>query len=286
MGYAAMSHDVMNNNEMLDSEMLDSEMLDSKMHDSEMNNGNTILEIKGLRKTYDNGNGEKTVIENMDLSIKEREFVSILGPSGCGKTTLLRCIAGFEDFQGEIKVDGKVVKGPATDRIMVFQDFNQLFPWLTVEKNIQYALKLQGIKDKAELKRRSDEALAKVKLTGNEKNFPYQLSGGMKQRVAIAKALALNPKILLMDEPFAALEALTRTILQEELIQISENENCTFIFITHNIQEAIVLGTRVMVLQTGGEIVMDEINKIPRPIQPSSKGYGEMWDRFHDAFYK
>ena len=276
-----MSHDVMNNNE-----MLDSEMLDSKMHDSEMNNGNTILEIKGLRKTYDNGNGEKTVIENMDLSIKEREFVSILGPSGCGKTTLLRCIAGFEDFQGEIKVDGKVVKGPATDRIMVFQDFNQLFPWLTVEKNIQYALKLQGIKDKAELKRRSDEALAKVKLTGNEKNFPYQLSGGMKQRVAIAKALALNPKILLMDEPFAALDAMTRNILQEALIQIYENENCTFIFITHNIQEAIVLGTRVMVLQTGGEIVMDEINKIPRPIQPSSKGYGEMWDRFHDAFYK
>jgi len=245
-----------------------------------------ILEVTNLSKTYDNNTeNEKNVIKSLDLKVNRNEFVCILGPSGCGKTTLLRCIAGFEGFEGSIKVNGKETVEPDTERIMVFQDFNQLFPWLTVEKNIQYALKLKGIKDKKKLKQMSDEALAKVKLEGNEKLYPYQLSGGMKQRVAIAKALALNPTILLMDEPFAALDAMTRNVLQRELLDIYEKEDCTFIFITHNIQEALVLGSRVIVMKEGGNIVVDEENSIEKPVKPSSPGYGEMWNRMHEALY-
>ncbi|MBO5372742.1 MAG: ABC transporter ATP-binding protein [Lachnospiraceae bacterium] len=247
---------------------------------------NKILQINNLTMIYENNPEENAVIKNMNLTVDRNEFLCILGASGCGKTTLLRCIAGFEKYSGEIKVNGERKALPGTDRIMVFQDFNQLFPWKTVEKNIQYPLKKQGIKDKAKLKQLSDEALAKVKLTGYGHYYPYQLSGGMKQRVAIAKALALKPEIILMDEPFAALDAMTRNKLQSELLNISIEEDCTIIFITHNIQEAIVLGTRIMVLDKGGEIVIDEKNSIARPVSPASKGYGELWERLHSALYK
>ena len=247
---------------------------------------NNILQLKNVSKIYDNNSeNQKTVIRDFNLSVKKNEFISILGPSGCGKTTLLRCIAGFEDFDGEILVNGKNTTTPGTDRIMVFQDFNQLFPWLTVEKNIQHALKFQGIKDKNLLKEKSSEALEKVKLSGYEKYYPYQLSGGMKQRVAIAKAFALNPSIILMDEPFAALDAMTRNTLQQELLTLSEEEDCTILFITHNIQEAIALGTRILLLHPEGKIVVDEPNSIQRPVTPASEGYGQLWDRLHKALY-
>ncbi|MDO5154573.1 MAG: ABC transporter ATP-binding protein [Eubacteriales bacterium] len=245
----------------------------------------SILEIKGLNKKYDDNQAEHVVIENMNFELEEKEFLCILGPSGCGKTTLLRCIAGFEKYEGEIKVKGEVCKNPGTDRIMVFQDFNQLFPWKTVEQNIIYPLKLAGIKNKHELNEICDDVLSKVKLSDYNKYYPHQLSGGMKQRVAIAKALALKPEIILMDEPFAALDAMTRNNLQRELQIISEKENCTFIFITHNIQEAIVLGSRIMVMASGGKIVVDEKNQLQKPITPASVGYGEMWERMHDALY-
>ena len=245
----------------------------------------SILEIKGLTKKYDDNQAEQRVIENMDFALEEKEFLCILGPSGCGKTTLLRCIAGFEKYEGEIKVKGQVCTKPGTDRIMVFQDFNQLFPWKTVEQNIIYPLKLSGIKDKNKLDEICDDVLSKVKLSDYKKYYPHQLSGGMKQRVAIAKALALKPEIILMDEPFAALDAMTRNGLQRELQLISENENCTFIFITHNIQEAIVLGSRIIVMANGGKIVIDEKNQLQKPITPASTGYGEMWERMHDALY-
>lgn len=244
-----------------------------------------ILEVRGLTKGYENTGNPTTILEDVNLEVARNEFLCILGPSGCGKTTLLRCIAGFEEYEGDIVVNGQKIKEPGTDRIMVFQDFNQLFPWKTVEDNIQYALKLQGIKDKAELKRLSGDALSKVKLSGYEKYYPYQLSGGMKQRVAIAKALALKPAIILMDEPFAALDAMTRNTLQRELLTISQEEDCTIIFITHNIQEAIVLGSRVMVFKEKGKIVIDEKNSIKKPVTPSSKGYDEVWDRLHEALY-
>lgn len=144
---------------------------------------NTILKIKNISKHFSDGATKENIIENLSLDIEKNEFVSILGTSGCGKTTLLRCIAGFEEYEGEIFVDGNLVHNAGTDRIVVFQDFNQLFPWKTVEKNIQYPLKLKGIKDKKELDEITKEYLRKVNLPGIEKKYPHQLSGGMKQRI-------------------------------------------------------------------------------------------------------
>lgn len=252
----------------------------------EVTNEETILEVKNLTKVYADTDASKTILGNVSLSVAKREFLCILGPSGCGKTTLLRCIAGFEDYEGDVLVDGEKRYEPGSDRIMVFQDFNQLFPWKTVEKNIQHPLKLQGIKDKAELQRMSDEVLAKVRLEGYGKYYPHQLSGGMKQRVAIAKALALKPKIILMDEPFAALDAMTRNDLQDEVIGLSEESDCTFLFVTHNIQEALVLGTRIIVFGLEGKILVDEKNPMERPVSPASKGYGALWENLHEALYK
>lgn len=245
------------------------------------------LEISGLKKEFLNekGNVDKCIISDMNLKIKRKEFLCILGPSGCGKTTLLRCIAGFEKYRGQIYVNGEQKNQPGTDRIMVFQDFNQLFPWKTVEKNIQYPLKRKGIVDKKELDEITEKYLDKVNLHGIQKKYPYQLSGGMKQRVAIARALALRPQIILMDEPFAALDAMTRNKLQNELTQISKEEECTIVFITHNIQEAIVLGSRILVMSEKGKIIYDEENKIKKPVTPASEGYGVMWKCLHDALY-
>lgn len=249
-----------------------------------MSSEEIILRVNHLTKKFHDSNN--LVLDDVSLEVAKREFLCILGPSGCGKTTLMRCIANFEDYEGEVTVNGKVEHEPGIDRIMVFQDFNQLFPWKTVEKNIQYPLKLQGERDKAVLQKKSDEVLEKVRLSDYKKYFPHQLSGGMKQRVAIAKALALKPEIILMDEPFAALDAMTRTELQQEVIQISEQEDCTFMFVTHNVQEAIVLGTRVIVFGQKGEILVDEKNTIERPITPSSEGYPELWERLHSALYQ
>lgn len=248
-----------------------------------MTEKNTVLEIRHLKKAfYDNG-FEEEIVADFNLQVERNEFLCILGPSGCGKTTLLRCIAGFEKYQGEILVNGQVKERPGVDRVMVFQDFNQLFPWKTVEKNIQYPLRQQGIKDKEELDKITEEYLEKVNLNGIQKKYPHQLSGGMKQRVAIAKALALKPEIILMDEPFAALDAMTRNKLLAEVQLISEKTDCTFIFITHNIQEAVVLGSRVMVLASKGQVKIDEKNTIPKPVTPASQGYGALWKRLHDA---
>lgn len=245
----------------------------------------TLLEIEGLSKAYDDEAGSREIISNLSLKVEEHEFVCILGPSGCGKTTLLRCIAGFEPFTGTIRLDGADKKGPEQEVMMVFQDFNQLFPWKTVEKNVQYPLKLSGVKDPAELKRRADRAIEEVRLSGYETYYPHQLSGGMKQRAAIAKALCLKPRVILMDEPFAALDAMTRRGLQKEILRIFEIENCTILFVTHNIQEAMILGTRTIVLQQGGRVVLDEPNLLEKPVTPAAPHYGEVWKRLESAIY-
>lgn len=244
-----------------------------------------VLEVKSLTKTYDNGSGAEApdILQDVDFTMYPREFVCILGPSGCGKTTFLRCIGGFEPFEGEITVDGRRVSAPGVDRIMVFQDFNQLLPWKTVERNVQYPFRIQGIKDKQELQNISDQYLRKVELYPYRKFYPHQLSGGMKQRVAIAKALALKPKIILMDEPFASLDAISRNKLQAELMRIHQKEDITVIFVTHNIQEAICLGTRILVMSKQGNIKMDVPNRIRKPVTPASEGYGKMWDMFNKA---
>lgn len=251
-----------------------------------MTQGNIVLSIEHLTKAYQDTDSSRIILDNVSLEVEKREFLCILGASGCGKTTLLRCIAGFEDYEGEVRVNGEVRREPGSDRIMVFQDFNQLFPWKTVEKNIQHPLKLQGVKDKGELARITEEVLAKVRLEGYGKYYPHQLSGGMKQRVAIAKALALKPQIVLMDEPFAALDAMTRNRLQDEVIELSEQTDCTFVFVTHNIQEALAMSTRIVLFGAKGSVLVDEKNTMQRPVSPASPGYGAMWERLHDALYQ
>jgi NitT/TauT family transport system ATP-binding protein len=156
-------------------------------------------------------------------------------------------VANFEDYEGSVFVNGERKTEPGSDRIMVFQDFNQLFPWKTVEKNIQYGLKLQGIRDREQLKRTSDEALRKVRLDGYQNFYPYQLSGGMKQRVAIAKAFALEPSIILMDEPFAALDHFTREKMQQALLSIHAERRCGVLFVTHSIDEALAIADRIVI---------------------------------------
>lgn len=245
-----------------------------------------LLEVKNLTKNYHDSSDSRDIIKGLDLEVEQGEFICILGPSGCGKTTLIRCIAGFESCEGDILVEGSRVDKPGIDRIMVFQDFNQLFPWKTVKRNIQYPLKVNGIKDKDELERISQEHLDLVGLGDKGDLYPHQLSGGMKQRVAIAKGLALNPKIILMDEPFASLDAMTRNKLQSELLRIKEKENVTVIFITHNIQEALVLGTRILLMSKTGRIKIDVKNSIEKPVTPASEGYGQMWKMFNDALWE
>ncbi|MGX8774682.1 MAG: ABC transporter ATP-binding protein [Bacillota bacterium] len=245
-----------------------------------------LLEVKNLVKNYNDGPDSRDILSHLDLVVNEGDFLTILGPSGCGKTTLIRCIAGFEDYEGEILVEGKPVSEPGTDRMMIFQTFEQLFPWKTVKKNIEYPLKINGMTDKDELDRIAEEHLELVGLAGKGDLYPHQLSGGMKQRVAIAKGLALNPKIILMDEPFAALDAMTRNKLQAELVRIKEKENATVIFITHNIQEALALGNRVMLMSKKGEIKINMDNTIPKPVTPASEGYGEMWKLLNDALWE
>lgn len=245
-----------------------------------------LLEVKKLTKNYHDSPNSRDIIKGLDLTVEEGDFLCILGPSGCGKTTLIRCIAGFEDYEGDILVDGKKVDKPGIDRMMVFQDFNQLFPWKTVKKNIQYPLKVNGMKDKAELERIAQEHLDMVGLGDKGDLYPHQLSGGMKQRVAIARGLALNPRIILMDEPFASLDAMTRNKLQAELLRIKEKENATVIFITHNIQEALVLSNRIILMSKKGEIKIETENRIPKPVTPASEGYGQMWKMFNDALWE
>lgn len=229
-----------------------------------------ILKIENLKKKYDNADSH--VLKGIDLSVYEEDFICVLGPSGCGKSTMIRCIAGFEDYEGVIEVNGESVKGPGTDRIMVFQDFNQLFPWKTVLGNITFPLKSSGMKNKKERIKRAEEYLDKVNLLQYKDYYPHQLSGGMKQRVAIAKGMALGSKIIMMDEPFAALDAMTRNQMQSELTRIKEKEKMTVLFITHNIQEAIALGNRIMVMSKDGDIKEHMYNPIEKTGYTGKRG--------------
>lgn len=240
-----------------------------------MQTRNIVLNVSKLRKTYLDSNHE--VLSGVSLKIYEEDFLCVLGPSGCGKSTIIRCIAGFEKYDGIIECNGRKVTKPGTDRIMVFQDFAQLFPWKTVEGNITYPLKVNGMSDKTERKRVAREYLNIVDLNEFCNFYPHQLSGGMKQRVAIARGLALQPRLILMDEPFASLDAISRNQMQAEVMRIKEKTHMTVIFITHNIQEAISLGNRIVVMSKNGEIREEITNSLEKPVTPATKGYGELW---------
>jgi len=214
-----------------------------------------MIAIESLSKSFDTTRGTTHLaLSDISLRVKEGEFVSILGPSGCGKSTLLYIVGGFvQPSAGTVSIAGRPVTGPGPDRGPVFQEF-ALFPWKTVLGNVMYGLLEQGVaKPQAEAKARA--LIGLVHLTGYEKFYPKELSGGMKQRVAIARTLAYSPSILLMDEPFGALDAHTRTGLQNELLEIWERDRKTVLFVTHSVEEAVFLSDRVVVLtRTPGRI--------------------------------
>jgi ABC-type nitrate/sulfonate/bicarbonate transport system ATPase subunit len=205
------------------------------------------LDIQHVTQYYRSGGHAVTAIDDVSLVISNQEFATILGPSGCGKTTLLRIVAGLvRPTAGTVHVDGHGITGPGRDRGMVFQSYT-LFPWLTVKQNIQFGLQLSG-SPKVEQETIAREFVDKVGLRGFENAYPRALSGGMKQRVAIARALANNPDVLLLDEPFGALDAQTRSLMQELLTQIWEEFHKTILFVTHDVEEAIFLSDRVFVM--------------------------------------
>jgi len=217
--------------------------------------------MSGAGKHY----GKLQVFRNVDLTVGEREVLAIIGPSGCGKTTLLRCIDGLIPLtEGEIKMEGERITGPREGVAMVFQHFG-LFPWKTVFHNVAYGLKLAGA-SAAEIAEKAPEFIKLVGLSGFEHYYPYQISGGMQQRCGLARALAVEPRVLLMDEPFGAVDAQTREILQFEMLRIWESRPTTMIFVTHAIDEAVLMGDRVLVLK-GRPSTVHEIVEVdlPRP---------------------
>ncbi|MEA2076008.1 MAG: ABC transporter ATP-binding protein [Euryarchaeota archaeon] len=240
---------------------------------------NHKLELHNVTKAFQSEEGEIKALEDVNIEVKPNEFLCIIGPSGCGKTTLLRMIAGLDyPSSGEIILDGKEVKGPSPDRGMVFQEFS-LFPWRTVIKNVTFGLEILEV-DKHEQYKIAERYIELVGLTGFENRYPHELSGGMKQRVAIARALATDPAILLMDEPFGSVDAQTRNILQEELLEIWKRTNKTVLFVTHSVDEAVYLADRVAVMSTRpGCLIKCLDNAIPRPRKRTSMEVNEFREK-------
>jgi NitT/TauT family transport system ATP-binding protein len=235
------------------------------------------IECKDISKSYRAATGHSALaVDGLTLDIEPNEFVMLLGPSGCGKSTLLNIIAGFEKADtGEVLLDGKPILRPGPDRGMVFQDY-ALFPWLDVRKNVEYGLHAKGIRG-ARAHELADRYLSMAGLKGFESRYPHELSGGMRQRVALCRVLAIEPAILLMDEPFAAVDAQTRTILQAEVERIWLGSRKTVVFVTHSVDEAIFLGDRIVVMTARpGTIKALIAVDLPRPRDPSSSEFNTL----------
>jgi NitT/TauT family transport system ATP-binding protein len=224
-----------------------------------------MIEIKGVTKEFVKGERRVLAIEDFNLGVAEREFVAILGPSGCGKSTLLNMVAGFDSpTRGLVQVDGKEIAQPSPRRGVVFQE-PALFPWFSVMENVVFGPKTQGQKA-AEYRRRAEQILEQVGLRGFEASYPAELSGGMRQRVGIARVLIMQPQVLLMDEPFGSLDAQTRMVMQELLLKVWEQHHQTVLFITHDIEEALLLADRVCVMTARPGRIKKNIDvRIPRP---------------------
>ncbi|MGZ5158799.1 MAG: ABC transporter ATP-binding protein [Caldimonas sp.] len=230
-----------------------------------------VLSIRAVSRSFVSSHGETLALRATDLQVAENDFVTILGPSGCGKSTLLRIVAGLDrPTSGEVQLDGQRIVAPGADRGMVFQSYT-LFPWLTVLDNVCFGLRERGLTRPQQLEV-AHGFIAKVGLQGFEKHFPKQLSGGMQQRTAIARALANGPRILLMDEPFGALDHQTRELMQELLLGIWEAERKTVLFVTHDIDEAVFMGSRVVVMSARpGRIKVDHAVPLAHPRHYSVK---------------
>lgn len=229
------------------------------------------MEVKDLSKAF----GPLQVLRDLNFTVADHEFVAIVGPSGCGKTTLLRTIAGIEKADhGAVMIDGRAIKGPGADRGFVFQQ-DSLFPWRTIWQNVVFGLEVEG-RLNADNVARAKDLLKLVGLAGFEKYYPTQISGGMRQRVNLARALAINPEVLIMDEPFSALDAQTREVMQLELLRIWQQGRKTVLFITHQIDEAVFLADRIVVLGRRPGYVKEVIDiDLPRPRALSVKRTAE-----------
>lgn len=252
------------------------------------------LEVKDLTKIYHSQNGDVTAIDHVNLQVEESEFVMIVGPSGCGKTTLINMIGGLDEAtSGQVILDGKEIEGPGPDRGMVFQGYS-LFPWLTVLKNVEFGMKMRKVPAE-ERTRKAMEYIKLVGLEGFENALPKQLSGGMKQRVAIARTLANEPEMLLMDEPFGALDAQTRVVMQELLAKISRETRTTILFINHDIDEAVLLGDRIYVMSRRPGTIREVITSslpaernhncfvLPQFLETKKKIMDMLWQESQDA---
>ena len=234
------------------------------------------LTIRGVEKTFVNRQGAVNALGPIDNDIRDGEFVCFVGPSGCGKTTLLNIVAGLEEPEaGEVVFDGKPIRGPGPDRIVLFQDLG-LFPWMTVLGNVEFGLRLGRFR-RADRRSTALHYLRMVHLSGFQGSYIHELSGGMKQRVALARALAMDPVMLLMDEPFAALDAQTRDMLHQELQEIWTRARKTILFVTHNVREAACLADRIITLtRRPGRIKREFVVDIPRPRQIEDPDVGSL----------
>lgn len=233
--------------------------------------GSVKLKIEDVKKTFQSRNGEVVALNGVNLDIMENEFITVVGPSGCGKSTLLNIIAGLTDAtSGAVYCDGEKVTGTGTDRGVVFQQY-ALFPWLTVKGNVEFGIRMQG-KSEKEVQETAMKYIKMVELEDFINHYPKELSGGMKQRVAIARAYTANPSVLLMDEPFGALDAQTRTQLQEELLYTWEKEQKTCFFITHDVDEAIILGQKCIIMSARPGRIKEIVDiNIPYPRNQETK---------------
>jgi NitT/TauT family transport system ATP-binding protein len=222
------------------------------------------IELRNITLEYESDANPVTALQNVSFSVDSSEFLCVVGQSGCGKTTMLNVVAGFlKPTKGEVLIGGKAVTGKGLDRGIVFQDFAQLFPWRTAQRNVEFGLEMKGIprEERVETARRF---LKLVNLEKFARSYPHELSGGMQQRVAIARALAYNPAVLLMDEPFAALDALTREEMQRFLVDVWRETKKTVVYVTHNVAEAVYLGDRIIVLSPHPGTIRAQV-KIPLP---------------------
>jgi NitT/TauT family transport system ATP-binding protein len=225
----------------------------------------TFLDVRGVTLQYKTRDHLVTATYRVDFQVRRGDRFVLLGPSGCGKSTLLKAVGGYlRPTEGEIRLKGAVVDKPGPDRMMVFQEFDQLPPWKTVKENVMFPLVASGKMKRREAMARALHYIEKVRLTPFADSYPHTLSGGMKQRVAIARGMAMEPDILLMDEPFAALDALTRRKMQEELLALWDDTRFTVLFVTHSIAEAILIGNRILLLSPHPGQVKAELNSLDR----------------------
>ena len=244
-----------------------------------------LLDVRGVTIQYKTQRHLVTATYRVGFNVLQGDRFVVLGPSGCGKSTLLKAVGGYlQPTEGEIRLKGELIKKPGPDRIMVFQEFDQLLPWKTVFENVVFPLKTTGTLDTKAAYERAMHYIEKVNLTKFAHSYPHTLSGGMKQRVAIARGMAMEPDILLMDEPFAALDALTRVRMQDELLALWDETRFTVLFVTHSIPEAIKIGSRILLLSPHPGQVKAEINSVPRG-QANSNEAAALGREIHDMLF-